>query len=319
MPNPPAIHTEKLSKTFGKGKNSVAAVEGLDLEVEPGQVYGFLGPNGAGKTTTIRILMDLIRPSGGRAEIFGRNARAAGALRRVGGLVEGPAFYGYLSGRNNLELLARTANDYRPERVRELLEQVGLAPRAGQPVSSYSMGMKQRLGVAAALLGDPDLVILDEPTNGLDPAGIQEMRGFIRSLVKERGKTVFLSSHLLNEVEQICDRVAIIHKGEMIREGPVARLLAEDASKLKIQVTPVERAEEVLKEHWETSRETGAPEQFPWLIVAAPPQESPRVVELLVQKGFRIYQVVVQRQTLEGYFLAATQDNQSEAAGGEHD
>ena len=208
-----AIQTENLSKTYGRGKNAVAAVKGLNLAVSPGQVYGFLGPNGAGKTTTIRMLLDLIRPSGGKAEIFGRDVRDAGSLRRVGGLVEGPAFYGYLSGYNNLEVLARTANDYRQERIRSLLDQVGLGSRVKTPAGSYSLGMKQCLGVAAALLGDPDLLLLDEPTNGLDPAGIQEMRGFIRHLAKEQGKTVFLSSHLLNEVEQTCDRVAIIHHG----------------------------------------------------------------------------------------------------------
>jgi ABC-2 type transport system ATP-binding protein len=308
MPNPPAIRTENLSKTFGKGKTSITAVKNLNLEVERGQVYGFLGPNGAGKTTTIRMLMDLIRPSAGRAEIHGRNAREAGALARVGGLVEGPAFYGYLSGRNNLEVLARTANDYRPERIRELLEQVGLAGRAAQPVSGYSMGMKQRLGVAAALLGDPELVILDEPTNGLDPAGIQEMRGFIRGLAGGRGKTVFLSSHLLNEVEQTCDRVAIIHKGEMIREGPVAGLLAENASNLRVQAAPIEQAEQALCEHWKTSRESVPGDAVPWLIVEAPPDDGPQVVEVLVGRGIRVHQVVIQRQTLESYFLAATRD-----------
>ncbi len=314
-----AIRSESLSKTFGRGSAAIAAVKDLNLEVETGQVYGFLGPNGAGKTTTIRMLMDLIRPNSGRAEIFGRDVRSAGALKRVGGLVEGPAFYGYLSGRRNLEVLARTADDYRPERIRGLLEQVGLAARARQPVSGYSMGMKQRLGVAAALMGDPDLVILDEPTNGLDPAGIQEMRGFIRGLAKERGKTVFLSSHLLNEVEQTCDRVAIIHKGERIREGPVARLLAEDASQLKVHVSPVEIAEEVLAERWKTSREFLPGETDPWLAVEAPPQDSHQVVELLVGRGVRVHQVIIQRPTLESYFLAATRVLPAEPPGATHD
>jgi ABC-2 type transport system ATP-binding protein len=308
MPNLLAIRTESLTKTFGKGKTAIAAVKNLNLEVERGQVYGFLGPNGAGKTTTIRMLMSLIRPSAGRAEINGRNVREAGSLSKVGGLVEGPAFYGYLSGRNNLEVLARTADDYRPERIRKLLEQVGLAARADQPVSNYSLGMKQRLGVAAALLGDPELVVLDEPTNGLDPAGIQEMRGFIRGLAGERGKTVFISSHLLNEVEQTCDRVAIIQKGEMIREGPVAGLLAESASNLRIQAAPLEQAEQALRERWEISRESIPGDAVPWLLVGAPPGESPLVVEFLVGRGIRVHQVVIQRQTLESYFLAATRD-----------
>jgi ABC-2 type transport system ATP-binding protein len=309
MPNIPAIRTESLSKIYGKGIASVVALKNLNLEVESGQVYGFLGPNGAGKTTTIRMLMDLIRPSAGRAEIFGRDVRKAGVLKRVGGLVEGPAFYGYLSGRDNLEVLARTADDYRPDRIRFLLEQVGLADRAGRKVDGYSMGMKQRLGVAAALLGDPDLVVLDEPTNGLDPAGIQEMRGFIRGLALERGKTVFLSSHLLNEVEQICDRVAIINKGGMIREGPVVRLLAESASNLRIQAEPVERAEQALRERWKTSRESLPGESIPWLTVEAPLQESPGIIEFLVQQSIRVHQAVVHRPTLESYFLAATSES----------
>jgi ABC-2 type transport system ATP-binding protein len=304
MPNTPAIRTLSLSKTFGKGKERIPAVKNLNLEVEPGQVYGFLGPNGAGKTTTIRMLMDLIRPSAGEAKIFGRNVRRAGALKRVGGLVEGPAFYEYLSGRNNLEVLARTANDYRPERIRELLEQVGLAGREGQLVSGYSMGMKQRLGVAAALLGDPDLVILDEPTNGLD---------------KDRGKTVFISSHLLNEVEQTCDRVAIIQKGEMIREGPVAGLLAENALILRVRAEPVEQAEQALRERWETSRESIPGDTVAWLIVGAPPEESPQVVKFLVGHGIHVHQVVLQRQTLESYFLAATRDFRTGDAEAAHD
>jgi ABC-2 type transport system ATP-binding protein len=306
---------EDLSKTYGRGSNSVPAVKHLNLEVDAGQVYGFLGPNGAGKTTTIRMLMDLIRPSGGKAEILGRNVRAPGALNRVGALVEGPAFYGYLSGWDNLVVLARTANDYKPERIQTLLEQVGLAARTRQPVGGYSLGMKQRLGIAAALLCDPDVVILDEPTNGLDPAGIQEMRGFIRSLAKDHGKTIFLSSHLLNEVEQICDRVAIIHKGEMIREGPVAGLLADGTSTLRVQVSPVEKAETVLKERWNVFRDPSQMEPGSWLIIRAPSQESPKVVECLVTHGIQVHQVVARRQTLEEYFLAATRE--TKAAGSE--
>jgi ABC-2 type transport system ATP-binding protein len=319
MPVPLAIRTEDLSKTFGRGSKSVPAVKHLNLEVEAGQVYGFLGPNGAGKTTTIRMLMDLIRPSGGKAEIYGRNVRAPGVLARVGALVEGPAFYGYLSGRNNLEVLARTANGYNPGRIQALLEQVGLAARARQPVGGYSLGMKQRLGIAAALLGDPDLVILDEPTNGLDPSGIQEMRTFIRSLAKDRGKTVFLSSHLLNEVEQVCDRVAIIHKGEMIREGPVSGLLSEATPTLRVQVSPAENAEEVLKEQWKVSREPLTQEGDSWLIITAPSQDGPTIVECLVAHGIQVHQVIARRQTLEEYFLAATRENGMEDSTVKHD
>lgn len=309
MSGAPAIQMDDLSKSYGRGSKSVPAVKHLNLDVETGQVFGFLGPNGAGKTTTVRMLMDLIRPNGGIAKIYGRNVRAPGTLKRVGALVEGPAFYGYLSGQNNLEVLARTANDYRPERIQMLLEQVGLGARARQPVSSYSLGMKQRLGIAAALIGDPDLVILDEPTNGLDPAGIQEMRGFIRNLAGDYGKTVFISSHLLNEVEQTCDRVAIIHKGEMIREGTVAGLLEDGSSKLRVQVSPIEKAEDVLKERWKVSRESLPLEADAWLIIHVPSQDSPEVVEFLVAHGIQVHQVVARRQTLEEYFLAATREN----------
>jgi ABC-2 type transport system ATP-binding protein len=313
MPASFAIQTDDLSKTFGRGAKSVSAVKHLNLEVGTGQVYGFLGPNGAGKTTTIRMVMDLIRPSGGAAEIFGRNVRAPGALARVGALVEGPAFYGYLSGRANLEVLARTANDYKPGRIRALLEQVGLAGLDRKPVSEYSLGMKQRLGIAAALLGDPDLILLDDPTNGLDPAGIKEMRTFIRGLAEASGKTVFLSSHLLNEIEQVCGRVAIIHKGEMIREGPVAGLLSGATSTLRVEVSPVEKAEEALKERWKVSRELLEGET--WLIVGAPSADSPQVVECLVSHGIQVHQVIARHQTLEEYFLDATREKSTGTSG----
>jgi ABC-2 type transport system ATP-binding protein len=218
-----ALSLNHVAKTFGRGKKQVQALKNLDLEVQAGQVYGFLGPNGAGKTTTIRILLDLIRPTRGQAAIYGRDPRRDhGVLGRVGAIVEGAAFYPFLSGRRNLEVLARTGGACDRGRIDALLEQVGLAERAGQYVRGYSTGMKQRLGLAAALLSDPDLLILDEPTNGLDPAGIQEMRVFIRDLVDRHGKTVFLSSHILSEIEQVCDRV-----GDH-QPGPVARRAVTD-------------------------------------------------------------------------------------------
>ncbi len=297
-----AVRLEGLSKTFFSGKRAVRAVRNLSLKIQERQVYGVLGPNGAGKTTTIRMLMDLIRPTQGRAFIYGQNVREdPRILRRVGALVEGAAFYNYMSGRDNLEVLARTAGNYRPERITSLLQLVGLADRAGQQVGGYSMGMKQRLGIAAALLGDPDLVILDEPTNGLDPAGIQEMRGFIRRLVDEQGKTVVLSSHLLNEVEQICDRVAIIHQGELAREGAVKDLLAEGKSELRVQASPLARAEEVLQAHWAVVvSEDG------WLTVAASPEEGPQIVRQLVAQEVDVQQVIFRQQSLEDYFMSVT-------------
>ncbi|HFQ92589.1 MAG TPA: ABC transporter ATP-binding protein, partial [Anaerolineae bacterium] len=279
MKEQPAIQLNNLRKTFGRRKRKVAAVRGIDLTVPAGLVYGFLGPNGAGKSTTIRMIMDLIRPSAGEVLVYGRNVQKDHAiLRRVGALVEGAAFYGFLTGRRNLEVLARTGGAYDARRIQTLLEQVGLADRADRLVKGYSTGMKQRLGLAAALLNDPDLVILDEPTNGLDPAGIQEMRGFIRDLADEQGKTVFLSSHLLGEVEQVCDRVAIINQGEIVSEGRVADLLAGQSS-LLLDVGEVERATAVLQSRWQVSA------NGKWLAVMAGRTETPELVQLLVAQN----------------------------------
>jgi len=303
-----AIQTRGLNKTFGRrARKRVQAVKDLNLEVQAGQVYGFLGPNGAGKSTTIRMLLGLIHPTSGDAYIYGQHVqRQHGVLRRVGALVEGAAFYPFLSGRRNLEVLARTANCYDPARIETLLAQVGLAERATQRVKGYSTGMKQRLGLAAALLGDPDLLILDEPTNGLDPSGMHEIRTFIRKLADEQGKTVFLSSHLLGEVEQVCDRVAIINLGEIVREGAVEELLA-GKSTLCVEAQPLQRAADVLRAHWPVSvNET-------WLTVSARRAESPQVIRQLVAAGVDVYQVTGQRQTLEEYFLAVVQESLAHA------
>lgn len=295
-----AIQLQDLSKTFGRGEKCIQAVRNLDLEIGAGQVYGFLGPNGAGKTTTIRMIMTLIRPSHGRVHVYGQDVQQhPEVLKRVGALVEGPAFYGYMSGRENLEVLARTANDYQPQQITNLLQQVGLANGDRRKVSNYSLGMKQRLGIAAALLSDPDLIILDEPTNGLDPAGIKEMRQFIRSLASQQGKTVFLSSHMLNEVEQTCSRVAIIYQGQLIREGAVTDLLAKE-SKLRIQASPLDKAIEVLQGHWGVSASEG------WLMVNATADDSPNIVKRLVEQNISVYQAIVERQSLEDYFMTVT-------------
>lgn len=298
-----AIRLENLSKTFGRGEKAVQAVVNLNLEIQTGQIFGFLGPNGAGKTTTIRLLVDLIRPTNGAAFIYGQDVRRnPGVLRRVGALIEDATFYGYLNGRDNLEVLARTAGNYRPKRIEALLEQVGLAGEANRRVSSYSTGMKQRLGIAGALLGDPELMILDEPTNGLDPGGRQEMRAFIHGLAKQAGVTVFLSSHLLHEVEQVCDRVAIINHGEIVREGAVSNLLAEGQAQLRVQASPQASALQVLQETWEVSADGE------WLIVSAQPEEGYLVVARLVTNDIHVHQVIVRKRTLEEYFIDATQE-----------
>jgi ABC-2 type transport system ATP-binding protein len=298
-----AIRLEGLSKTFGRRRSKrIHAVQDINLEIKAGQVYGFLGPNGAGKSTTIRMLLDLILPTAGQAYIYGRHVRREhDVLRRVGAIVEGASFYNFLTGRRNLEVLARTANQYDAARIDELLEEVGLASRANQRVKGYSTGMKQRLGLAAALLGDPDLLILDEPTNGLDPSGMHEVREYLRNLVDHHGKTVFLSSHLLGEVEQICDRVAIINLGEIVREGAVADLL-EGKSHLRVEAAPLEKAAAVLGEHWHVTTNTQR------LTVRATRADTPQIVRHLVAHEVDVFQVTSVRQSLEEYFLAVVQE-----------
>jgi ABC-2 type transport system ATP-binding protein len=278
----------------------------LDLNVPAGQVFGFLGPNGAGKSTTIRMLMDLIRPTQGDARFFGRPVTELDARRRAGALVEGADFYPFMTARDNLAVLGYTADDYQRDRIEALLEQVGLASRADQRVSGFSTGMKQRLGLAAALLGDPDLLILDEPTNGLDPAGIQEMRTFIRDLAREQGKTVFLSSHLLNEVEQVCDRVAIIAHGRLLREGPVGELLGGELHEIRIQVRPLAEALKLLSPGWQVEAEGGDEAGPGWLLVSAEPGMTPAIVKTLVAGDIEIHQVTHRRQSLEQLFLSLT-------------
>ena len=217
-----AILARGLTKRYG----DIAAVDGLDLTVEPGQLYGFLGPNGAGKTTTIRMALGLILPTDGEVELFGEPVGPTHApLERVGALVEEPAFWKYLSGRKNLEYFARSGagTDRAGARARlglvdHVLATVGLTEAAGKRVKAYSQGMRQRLGIALALLGEPELLVLDEPTNGLDPSGMREMRVLLRNLADD-GTTIFVSSHLLTEVEAMCDRVGVMAHGRLVAEG----------------------------------------------------------------------------------------------------
>jgi ABC-2 type transport system ATP-binding protein len=222
----PVIEVEGLRKVYrGRAGGRTRAVDELDLEVPEGGVFGFLGPNGSGKTTTIRCLLGLVRASAGTTRLLGAEPPAlAGVIRRVGSMVETPAFFPNFSGRRNLELHARIDGIGR-RAVDRALDQVGLAPRARDPFRAYSLGMKQRLGLAAALVKDPDVLILDEPANGLDPSGIKEVRDLVRRLGEE-GRTVFVSSHLLGEVQQMCDRVAILARGRLVTTGTVDEVLA---------------------------------------------------------------------------------------------
>jgi ABC-2 type transport system ATP-binding protein len=296
----PVIELANLGKTYGRRRRGVAAVRDVSLTVGAGEVYGFLGPNGAGKSTTIRMLLGLIAPSAGQVRLFGEDLRSdRSVLQRVGSLVDGGAFYPFLSGRRNLEVLARTQGGG-AERIDGLLDQVGLGNDAGRKVKGYSTGMRQRLGVAAALLGDPDLVILDEPVNGLDAAGIQEMRALIRSLAADRGKTVFLSSHLLHEVQQVCDRIAIISKGEVVRQSTIADLLRQDDG-LRIEALPVEVAEAALSSRWAVERSGDS------LLVGATRAEAPEVVRRLVGAGADLLRLVPEQRNLEDVFLSITQ------------
>src|ERR687895_303935 len=230
-----AVQTSGLTKRYD---DAIVAVDDLDLRVRRGEVYGFLGPNGAGKTTTLRILLGLVRPSSGAAAVLGAPPGVPDALARIGSMVEAPAFYPYLSGRDNLRVLAGHA-DVPERRVDAVLDEVRLLDRAGDRSATYSLGMKQRLGVAAALLKDPELLILDEPSNGLDPAGMAEMRAFIRSL-GDGGRTVVLSSHLMGEVEQVCDRVGVIRDGVLVAEDTVEQL--RGIARLRVRAAPLDAA-----------------------------------------------------------------------------
>ena len=291
------VELNGLSKTYGGG---VRAVQDVSLSIGAGEVYGFLGPNGAGKSTTIRMLLGLIAPTGGAARLWGREVRHdASVLKRVGSLVDGGTFYPFLSGRKNLEVLGRTQGRHDAARVEQLLEQVGLAgPAAGRKVKGYSTGMRQRLGVAAALLNDPDLVILDEPANGLDVTGIGEMRELIRGLARDGGKTLFLSSHLLNEVEQVCDRVAIVDKGRVIREASMTDLTRSDA--VVVEVESGEDALAALGGRW-PARADGAR-----LIVQATRADIPQLIQALVGAGVAVFGVAAERRSLEEAFLTIT-------------
>lgn len=305
----PVIQTFDLTKRF----KTLTAVDEINFTVQKGEVFGFLGPNGAGKTTTIAMLLGLVRPTAGSAEVLGHDIRhdLSQALRRVGSIVETPAFYPYMSGIDNLRIFARIDGGEVEEHIPALLEQVGLERRGQDKVSTYSMGMRQRLGLASALLGDPELLILDEPTNGLDPAGMQEMRIFIRQLAKDEGKTVFLSSHLLHEVEQVCDRVLILNKGQVIAQGDVSELLSQ-ALVVEMRLTSAPKAAEVLQVlDWVQ----GVDHDGDWLQVQAPPERTPELLEALAAQSIYPSEVRPVVASLESVFLELTND-QAEPSNG---
>ncbi|WP_052433345.1 ABC transporter ATP-binding protein [Streptacidiphilus carbonis] len=295
-----AIHCEGLTKQYGP----TLAVDHLDLTVGPAQVFGFLGPNGSGKTTTMRMLLGLVHPTSGRAWIHGRPLPDPDGLARIGSMIEEPGFHPWASGRRNLEFLALSGPPVpRTDAVDRALHRVGLATAADRHVRTYSQGMRQRLGLAAALLRDPSLLILDEPTNGLDPAGIQEMRALLRTLA-DAGTTVFLSSHLLTEIEQVCDRVAVLHAGRLIEEGPVAEV-AGDRAAVRVTVDPADlaRAQQLLAA-WPT-HPTG-PGQL--LVDSGDPRA---VNEVLGRAGLWAHELRRDSGGLENRFLHLTADTRN--------
>jgi ABC-2 type transport system ATP-binding protein len=297
-----AIRSTGLTKEYGR----IRAVDGLDLDVPRGSITGFVGPNGAGKTTTIRMLLGLIRPSGGSAEVLGENVNNPSAyLSRVGSLIEGPAFHPTLSGRRNLEVLA-SLGGFPRARIDDVLEIVGLTDRARDRFRTYSLGMKQRLGVAAALLPDPELVVLDEPSNGLDPAGIIEMRSLLRSL-RERGTTVFVSSHLLGEVEQIADWLVVLDHGRLLFQGPVADLLARQQTRLRVAGESPADAEVIAAVARRLGHEAEVVEGH--VNVGAGPEAAAALTRGAMGAGVALTEITIERPTLEDSFLTLTGDN----------
>lgn len=302
-----AIATAGLTRRFG----TVTAVDGIDLCVPRGSVYGFLGPNGAGKTTTIRLLLGLIRPDSGAVELLGRPLRRdrKALLAQVGALVEAPSLYPHLTGRENLELSRRLAACGR-ECIDVVLQTMQLTGAAERKVSSYSSGMKQRLGLALALLCRPALLVLDEPTNGLDPAGIREMREYIRRLPEEQGMTVFLSSHLLSEVEQVATHIGIIDHGQLLFQGPAEALHAELGQRVTLAVDRPAKALQILHEAGWQAR--GDDAEFVHLEVNGR-SDAAMVNALLVARGLNVYHLSVAQATLEDMFLSLTTQDRRQA------
>ena len=295
------LRTVGLTKAYGKR----LAVDALDLAVPRGRVFGFLGPNGAGKTTTIGMALGLIAPTAGHIELFGMDTRThlSEALKRTGAMLEAQSYFPHLSARDNLRLWA-TAGGIAKKRIEEVLDLVGLQDRARDKVRNYSQGMKQRLAVAAALLHQPQMVILDEPTNGLDPAGIREFRELMRELARG-GMTVFVSSPLLSEVEQMCDDVAIVKEGRLLTQGPVGTL-KRGATAVEMRVTDPARAVQVL-------------EALPWvsgvardgdgrLLVTAPPDRSSELSRALAEQQVYLHELRPRDSSLEDFFLEVTGD-----------
>ena len=308
MQNTPEIvvETRSLTKTYGK----VVAVDNLSLSIPRGGVFGLLGPNGSGKTTTMSMLLGLTKPTSGSMRLFGQDTASTNAeLRRIGAIVETPSFYPYLSGRANLRYFQGIGSKGDPGEVDKLLEIVDLKAWANSKFATYSLGMKQRLGIAYALLGNPDLVFLDEPTNGLDPAGMAEVRNLVKSL-GTGGRTVLLSSHLLNEVEMVCDSVAILSRGKLIAQGDVKELVRRQGA-VRLHSTNDGRASAILSAlPWVT----GIRAEGGLLEVSAPAERAWELTAALAAQRIYISEMAPVRVSLEQYFLEVTGEPAAEAA-----
>jgi ABC-2 type transport system ATP-binding protein len=293
------IEVNNLVRKFG----DLTAVDDVSFTVEEGEIFGFLGPNGAGKTTTIRLMLGLMKPTSGTVVIFGHDVSRGlrDTLPRVGAMVENPAFYPYLSGKDNMIVMSRATGLENANRIEDLLEMVGLLARADDKYETYSLGMKQRLAIAAALLNDPELILLDEPALGLDAAGIKQVRELLRHL-KSAGKTLFVSSHFLHEVEQVCDRVAVIAHGRLVGGGEVRELL-QLTTGLRLRLREKGKAKAILSEvDWVSS----ATEDGDYLVVEAPHEKAADLNALLAKEGLYLSELTIRSQTLEDYFLSLT-------------
>ena len=302
--SPWAVETHGLTKRFGDN----VAVNDVELLVPRGCAFGYLGPNGAGKTTLIRVLLGLTHADAGTMSLLGHPVprHRDVALARVGAIVDEPRFHGHLTGRQNLKILAAAREPAAKDRIEESLERVGMLHRADDRVSKYSMGMRQRLGVAACLLGDPQLLILDEPMNGLDPAGMHEMRDMILSLVGE-GRTVMLSSHLLDEVERTCDAVAIVDNGKVIRQGPISELLAGASVEVNVECSSPERARTILAATALGAQiEVEASGLSIHLAAGTGRDTIAEINRLLVEDGIAVYRLQQIQVSLESWFLQVT-------------
>jgi ABC-2 type transport system ATP-binding protein len=299
-----AIETRGLIKRFG----SRTAIDGVDLNVPRGSAFGFLGPNGAGKTTMVRMLLGLTHASAGSMKLLGLPvpAQRALALEHVGALVEEPRFHPQLSGRENLSIIAAARGPHVGERIDPALERVGLSARSNDRVSKYSLGMRQRLGVARCLLADPKLLILDEPTNGLDPGGIQEFRLMIRAMVEDEGRTVFLSSHLLDEVEKVCDAAAIVDRGRVVTQGPISEL-AGGAARHEL-VLGVDNEELALRTLHDSAlvRDARRSDEGLHVVLAGALDTAAQLNESLVVAGVGVMRLQPVRHSLEQRFLEVT-------------